>query len=193
MTTYILHGGYMRDKNQLNDAFYQRVTELVPDRGTILFVYFAADDESQYQELYLGQKAQMEEFASAKNLTYVCASSKCFLDEVREADAILIRGGSTNKLLAALHRYPKLAPLFNGKIIAGSSAGAYAIATLNYDKSEKAVRSGLGMLPVKVLCHYQSTDPGNFTGDDAIQIMNSALPELPLVVLKDHEWKEFTV
>ncbi len=194
MTTYILHGGYVRHSNESNDAYYRRVIELVPEGGTILFVYFAArNDEGNYEELYTAQKMQMEQFVNGKRLTYVCATPEHFLEEIKNADAVLMRGGSTNTLLETLRTYPDLKNAFEDKVVTGSSAGAYAIAAYNYDKSQRTMRTGLGLLQVRAVCHYQSENEENCVDDDGVTIMNAVHGELPLIVLKDHEWKEFTV
>ena len=78
------------------------------------------------------------------------------------------------------------------KTVAGSSAGAYVLSAFNYDKSEKTVRTGLGFVPVRTICHYGS--PTNeHTGEEAIQVMESQHKDLLLVILKDREWKVFEI
>lgn len=192
MTTYFLHGGYVKERNELNDAFYRRVIELVPEGGTMLLVYFAARDE-EYAELYAYQKAQIETLSDGKQFKYVSATRENFIAEVETADAILMRGGSTNKLLKALGEYGDLKTIFEGKVVTGSSAGAYAIAAFGYDKSEQSIRPGFGLVAVRAICHYMSDNEENHVGDEGVAVMNTAHQDLPLIVLKDFEWKEFTV
>lgn len=192
MTTYILHGGMMRSHNELNDSFYMRIAALIPDGGKVLLVYFASE-ENQVPELFKSIQQIIEDLVPEKHLSYARATEERFLEEVQAADAIIFRGGSTDRLIAALRGYPDLAKAFEGKVVAGSSAGAYALAHFNYDKSGKKMREGLGMVNVKCVCHYQSPDLKNNPGDDALGIMDAEHQELELVILKDSEWKEFSV
>lgn len=191
MTTYILHGGFEKLDCESNDAFYRRIVELVPDGGTILLVFFASVDEehakrfSEYEERFMSRM-------SGKHLTLVLATKENFMEQVKNADAVIMRGGSTDRLMSVLHTYPNLKEAFQGKLVTGSSAGAYALSAFNYDKSAKVVRTGLGMVPVKTICHYQSETAEN-PGVEAEPIMREAHPEVPLLILKDAEWKEFTL
>jgi len=103
-----------------------------------------------------------------------------------------MRGGSTPKLLGVLRKYESLKENLQGKTVAGSSAGAYAIgkySAFHDDESGGKVREGLGLLPVRVVCHYQSADlPPN---PEALAILESTAPELDLVLLRDFEWNVF--
>jgi peptidase E len=192
MTTYILHGGFTRERNELNDSMYRRIVELIPVGGKLLFVLFAAEAE-RAETLFQEQIERVSEIAAPKMPEYLCASEDSFVSQVESADAILIRGGSTNRLLAKLKGYPNLAEAFMDKIVMGSSAGAYALSAFNYDKSEKGIRAGLNLVPVRTICHYGSPNEADGVGDEAIEVMNHEHIELPLVVLKDCEWKEFEI
>lgn len=96
-------------------------------------------------------------------------------------------GGSTNKLLETLRTYPDLKPLLEGKTIAGSSAGAYAIAQFGASHSEDAVREGLGLAPLRVICHDESAELPPAPG--AVALLKETSKNLELVSLKDCEWK----
>lgn len=192
MTTYLLHGGMLVTKNASNDAYFKRIADAVPEDGTILFVLFAAE-EHRWPELFETMKGYVADAAQSKHITYVQASKAGFLDEVRKADVVVIRGGGTDRLLETLRAYPDLAGVFAGKLVAGSSAGAYAIATYNYARGGKKIRNGLGLYPSRVLCHFQSTDEKEYNGQEALATMESEHQELPLIVLHDCEWKEVTI
>ncbi len=154
-------------------------------------VFFASLDEehqkrfAEYEERLLGR-------AEGKKLKLILANKEQFLEQVAHANTIIIRGGSTDRLLSVLRNYPDLKETFTGKVVTGSSAGAYALSLLNYDKSTKKVRDGLGMVGVKTICHYQS-ETAEDPGIEAEPVMRAVHPEIPLLILKDAQWKEFTV
>ena len=192
MTTYLLHGGFSRIKNESNDAYYRTLVEHTPEGGTMLSVYFARLDGEDNSERAQKQKNDLLAQANGKLVHVELGDEATFLEQVARSSAIIFNGGSTHALLERMRTYPDLKTLFEGKIVAGGSAGAYMIAAYNYDKSHKSIREGLGLLPVKVLCHYES-DTSERTDSTAKEIMEAAHPELPLIVLRDTEWKAFTV
>ncbi len=100
-----------------------------------------------------------------------------------------MRGGETEKLLFELKKHPEFKDAIKGKTIAGSSAGAYAVSRYYHSANRGGIHEGLGILPVRMICHYQS-DTLKFT-DDPIALMKEYPDELPLVVLKDFEFQVF--
>lgn len=192
MTRYLLHGGGLILKSEGNDSYFRTIVEAVPDGGTLLVVLFAAT-EDRWPELFENLKGYVAAQAGEKRIAYALATREHFVEEAGRADAILIRGGSTDRLIEALRAYNDLAAVFNGKLVAGSSAGAYAFGVYNYSRSGKKLRDGLGLVKAKVLCHYESEDPKEHNGADAVAVMEAEHPELPLITLRDAEWKELTV
>ena len=127
MTKYILHGGYERKDNELNNSFYREIAEDLPASATLLLVYFASEDEDQ-EATFKEQANRIREIVG-KDLNIELASEGKFLEQVEQADAVHFRGGNTPKLLSVLRRYPELPTLLRTKkVVSGSSAGAYALA-----------------------------------------------------------------
>jgi peptidase E len=188
MTTFILHGGFTRDKNKLNRSFFREITKNIPDGGTVLFVYFAGRD-NEIGEKFEEDKQNIIAEARSKRLNIVLATEEDFIEQVKQSDAVYIRGGDTAKLLSTLKKYPNFEEAIQGKTIAGSSAGAYALSTFFFSNDRNAVFEGLGILPLRVLCHYESKKyerKGN-----ALETLNHYPQDLELVVLKDYEWRVF--
>jgi hypothetical protein len=192
MTTYILHGGFSKIRNESNDRLYKTIAESVSEGGIVLCTYFSVIDVEKIPERFEGQKQYLIEQSEGKEFRCELAVKESFLEQVAAADAVILNGGSTNQLLEALRQYPELKTVFEGKMIVGSSAGAYALSAYNYDKSHKRMRDGLGLLEIKTVCHFESTTDEH-VGQEAIEVMNSEHSELPLVVLKDCEWQSFKV
>lgn len=188
MTKYILHGGYTRADNESNRAFYREVLRDVPDGGTVLLVYFASrkDDISA---VFTQQIADFKSAANGKNIRYVLATEKDFLSQLGQSDAVYLHGGSTRKLIDKLRTYSDLGQHFEGKTVAGSSAGAYALARYGTSHSEEVVREGLGLVPLRVVCHFESADLP--PSPASIALLKNIAADLEMVYLRDFEWKVF--
>lgn len=193
MTKYILHGGYTSADNELNRTFYEEIIRDVPDGGAVLLCYFASkdvDNSGKFKE----DSERLKEHSHDKNLTFLLASEEDFMEQLKKSDALYIRGGSTPKLLGVLRKYDKFKENLDGKTVAGSSAGAYAIgrySAFHEDESGGQIREGLGLLPLRVVCHYESADlPPN---PQALAALENMAQELELAFLKDFEWKVFKV
>jgi peptidase E len=193
VTKYILHGGFTRVDNESNRAFFEEIVRDVPDGGTILLCYFAskADD---YSDRFKKESQNLTEQSHCKNLIFLLANEEDFVEQVKQASAIFIRGGSTPKLLEILKKYPEFKENLDGKTVAGSSAGAYAIgrySPFHDDESGGEVREGLGLLPLRVVCHFESPDlPPN---PRALSSLKNLAQDLELLLLRDFEWRVYKV
>lgn len=190
MTTYILHGGFPMRDNESNHAFYEEFARTIPEGGIVLLVFFAVAPSDvlkkteQMKELFEGR-------SRGKRFNYVTATKEDFLDQMKNADAIYLHGGDTAQLLEVLKTYPDLKPFMEGKTVAGSSAGAYALVRFGSAHSTERMREGLGMVPVRLVCHYESpTLPPSI---NSVAELQSVAPELEFVLLRDCEWKVFNV
>jgi peptidase E len=184
----IVHGGYERRDNELNSTFYQEITKDLLDSETLLLVYFASEDEDI--ETTFKEQSERIRNITQKNINIELAAKDTFISQLQRADAVHFRGGYTPKLLAALKEYENLIPLLHEKkILSGSSAGAYALAKYGVAHSERRIREGLGLVPIRLVCHYESPElpPSQESYDELLSLS----PELELVKLKDCEWRVF--
>ncbi len=193
MTKYILHGGYTRTDNDLNRSFYEEIVRDVSDGATILLCYFASRDTDITRKF--GQDSQIfSKWAHGKNLIFLLADESNFMEQLKKADVLYIPGGSTPKLLGILKNYLELKENLDGKTVVGSSAGAYAIgrySAFHDDESDGEIREGLGLLPLRVVCHYKSIElPPNSKALNSLKHMGQ---DLEIVFLGDFEWKVFKV
>lgn len=189
MTKYILHGGFTAAGNASNDAFYEEFARDIPDGGTILLVYFATRDEKEIPEKFEKHTKKIQACSKGKSFHFSMATQEQFIEQIGMSDAVCFYGGSTSKLTEILKTYPDLKPLLVGKTVAGSSAGAYALARFGPSHHEASVREGLGVVPVRVVCHYESSVlPPN---EKAVSLLKNMALELELVLLRDFEWRVF--
>jgi peptidase E len=180
MTKYILHGGNTGETNPSNDGFFAEITKDVPEGGNILLTYFARNEED-WDRLFIQDEQRCNENAGGKTLTYTLAKKETFIEQLTRADAVYFRGGETEMLLDALRQYPNVIELLKNKTVAGSSAGAYALSTYYYSNSADAVSEGLGIIPIKVTCHF--TEESN-----ALTALETCPGNLQLVTLKNCEF-----
>jgi hypothetical protein len=188
MTTYILHGGYTRIDNDLNNSFFREILKNVPVGGKILIVLFAVNNPDTNRDgLFNSLSQKFTEQADGKNVSFTLANETDFEKQLYESDAVYIHGGNTPTLLAILKNYLNLKDKFENKTVAGSSAGAYALVTFGAAHTEEHIREGLAILPIRLVCHFESeTLPPSETSLKELQEIN---PVLELVILNDCEWK----
>jgi len=189
-TKFILHGGYTREQNELNEGFFKELAQSVPDGGTILLVYFASDEGIDKFE---DDKKRISNFVENKEVTFVKATENGFINQVKKADVIYLRGGNTQQLKAQISIHPELHESILGKTVAGSSAGAYVLSKYYYSNSKDEVLEGFGFLPIRVVCHYQSKVHPMSAGIDPLTKIDRFDNGLELVLLRDYEWKVFVV
>ena len=187
-TKFILHGGFTRKDNEQNRSFFRELVKDVEDGGIVLMVFFASREDDP-AGTFVEMKERIAAESGGKELRFVYAMPEEFMTQLEAASAVYLHGGSTNKLLRILRTYPELVSLLDGKTVAGSSAGAYAIAKWGSSHSEDTMREGLGLVPLRVVCHYESLELPPAAG--ATKLLTENFPELELVMLKDCEWKVF--
>lgn len=151
-------------------------------------VYFAYREDDNSDRFNADIK-NIEKQAKGKIFNFVMATRQDFLDQIKQSNAIFFSGGSTDKLLEILRTYPDLKPLVEGRTVAGSSEGAYMLAQFGASHSEAIVREGLGFVPLRVVCHYESPDLPPSTA--SVEVLKNTVLNLELVLLKDFEWKVF--
>ena len=191
MTKYILHSGYTSTDNESNRTFYEEVARDIPDHGTVLLCYFASKDEDNTGRFNEDSEKIRQQF-NGKIFNFLLADAKDFIEQLDQSDALYLRGGSTPKLLSVLRKYSNLKESLNNKTVIGSSAGAYVIgrySAFHDDESGGKVREGLGFLPLRVVCHYESATLA--PNPEALSLLIDMAPELDLVLLRDFEWKVF--
>jgi len=107
MTKYVLHGGYTSTVNELNRTYYEEIARDVPDQGTILLCYFASKDKDNSGR-FNEDSERIKKWSHGKHFTFLLADEKDFIEQLKQSDALYLRGGSTPKLLGALNKYDDL-------------------------------------------------------------------------------------
>lgn len=183
-TKYILHGGFNPGQTEEdNNKFYGEILKDASEGAKILLVCFAKDTE-RVPTATAKVIAEFNKNKWQKQLTFEIASEESFVEQVKSADVIYLHGGRTLKLLDTLKRFPNLKELFNGKTVAGESAGANVLAKFCYSPSADEAIEGLGILPIKVIPHYS---------EEYMDKLDGVGQELETLLLPVYEYRVFNI
>jgi len=181
MTKYVLHGGFNKEIGYIKDEFFQEMLKDAPESAKVLLVYFAESEEMRPIRTKQGI-SQFEKNKGLRNIDIKIASSESFIEDCKWADVIFFSGGRTTRLVEALKKYEGLDEVLKGKTIGGDSAGANFLAQYFYSKSSKQIGKGLGILPFKVLVHYEEGTPNPLAETE---------PKLETLFLREYDTKVF--
>lgn len=182
-TKFILHGGFAGKPNSDNDKFFMEILKDAPRKAKVLLVYFAKD-KNEYKRMLGDDSLQFHSNKDNKEISLEIAEENSLGSQIKNSDIIYLHGGKTSKLLETLKKYPNFKELIKGKIVAGESAGAYALSSCFYSKSEGGVFKGLGLVPVKTICHY--------TGENK-EKLDECPKNLETLLLADYGFKVFKI
>jgi len=185
---FIFHGGATSKPVPSNPAFFREMVKGVEEPTKILLVYFARPNE-EWDWLFNDDQQKFSEAVPDKKLKFELAAEKIekFTGQIKRADVIYVRGGENEKLIEKLGAMNNLKKLLAGKVYGGSSAGANAASRYFHTNSRNCVASGLGLVPVKVFCHFV---PGKKKELAALENFQEKLPvykipEAEFVVLNE--------
>lgn len=160
MTKFILHGGEISRKTTDNKKFFSEMTAGFEHPVKVLCVYFSRSTD-EWDRLFQQDQESFSEAAPARQIEFERAEKepKIFNRQVKEADVIYMRGGTTKMLLDTLKTIENFSDLIKDKVVSGSSAGACVLSKYYCTGSHDApISEGLGILDIKTIVHY---DPSN--------------------------------
>ncbi|HEX5456056.1 MAG TPA: Type 1 glutamine amidotransferase-like domain-containing protein [Candidatus Saccharimonadales bacterium] len=150
---YILHGGATIGQKE-NVEFYRQMAEGLKNIG-ILLVYFSRDKED-WPGLKKNDKENFQAANPGNEFKFTVADENNFAKQVAESDVIYFAGGSTLKLMSTIKTAGiDLKKALEGKVVAGSSAGAHLIAKWHYGHTAKRINPGVGLVDAAVFTHYR--------------------------------------
>lgn len=183
-TKYVLCGGAAHIPDPRNDNFYREILKDTPSEVNILVVLFAKEGEkiiTNYEE----DQAQFNRVRGHKVINFKIADKDGFLEQISWADVIFSHGGSPQIQLPIYKTFSKvdLQDAFKGKAVAGDSAGIYFLAEYVYSNFQNQLYRGLGLLPIKLICHYT----------EGVEKHIDAVPaDLEEVLLTEYQYKIIT-
>ena len=186
MIKYILVGGYIQKTADRGRSFCEELVKNVDVYRPvkILDCMFARPINS-WDEKLTEDNQMLSEFIT--NFVLILADVNKFEDQVKDADVVFLRGGETDVLLDLLRKIPNWTKDLEGKTIAGTSAGAMAIAKYSHALEQDKLMEGLGLLPVKVVAHWKS-DVYEVDWDRALKEIKDYKEDLPVYTLAEGEF-----
>jgi len=184
-TKFILHGGMLSRGGPDNELFFKEFTKDLKDGGNVLWIGFARKEGEERENTFVRDTGWIKEY-SGKSLQYVSATLEALEAQIQNADAVFVTGGSSEILVKAIKEFPNFASWIEGKVYAGSSAGACLTSAIYYHCSHQKISEGIGLLPIRVMVHYGNPD-FNST-DETLAELKKHRDELELVVLPECEW-----
>lgn len=162
MTKYILESGSIKKYPDKGRVFFEEALQDLGSTPTILWCFFAMDPEereARFRKYCDIADAVLPKYVSAR---HVHAHKNTFIEQVADADVVQLQGGNTAALLKELSEY-NLESLFNGKVIAGHSAGSNVLCDSYWSPGMRKLGKGFRLLPCKFISHfnsdYESDDP----------------------------------
>jgi hypothetical protein len=155
MTRYILNSGGLRNKPELAKLFFAEVVKGLGPQPKILICFFAVLRESWEQKF--GEYSQSYAAMSPEGVSPVFELTlpETFAEQMHASDAIIIQGGDDHLIQYWLKQFD-LPQLWEGKTVAGSSAGSDALVTHFWTGDWRTTMNGLGLVPIKFIAHYES-------------------------------------
>ena len=188
MTKYILVGGYIQKVKDGGKSFCE---ELVKGFNftrpvKILDCMFARPKES-WEEKFQEDQVLLSKYIN--NFRLELADASKFTGQVKASDVVFLRGGETDILMEMLAESGDWVKYLDGKTVAGTSAGAMAISKYSYDIETLESKDYLGLLPVKVIPHFDSDyNAPNVNWKKALQELKNYKEDLPTYPLKEGEF-----
>lgn len=181
-TKYILHGGESSKRTQENETFFRTILDLTnKDQINILCVYFARP-EHRWQESFYEDRIAFENVSGSKSLYINLAEKDTFEEQIKNSDVIFINGGFKGFLREALLGIESLENILNNKIVVGISAGANMLAKYYYSQGGDEIREGIGLLPIKVICHYSEDKFGQ------LELLKKYKEDLPIYKIPEESF-----
>jgi peptidase E len=155
MTKYILNSGGSKRYPDKADKFNKEIVKDLGSSPRILFCFFATPRELWEEKFVKYSQRFLSSMESGVSPEIGLAFPDKFVEQVKNSDAIIIHGGDDNLLLQYLKKYD-LPAIWQGKVVAGSSAGSDALVKHFWASDWRCVMEGLGILPIKFIPHYGS-------------------------------------
>jgi cyanophycinase-like exopeptidase len=180
----VIAGGVITKKNNGKD-FLNELVRGFKEPVRILDVLFSVPEKTwgkTFEEDRIFYRERLN-----KNFILELAQPEKFAEQVKNSDAVMLRGGSTKKLLEALRQDLSWLKFLDGKTIGGTSAGADAISKYYYDIDNSSVEEGFGLAPLKVIVHFKSENY-KIGWKKAAKQLESHKEKLPVHKLKEGEF-----
>jgi hypothetical protein len=155
MTKYVLNSGNISSYPDKQRAFFAEFTKGLGQNPKVLIVLFSRPREYWEQTFYKYESQLSSSAPEGVNATFELAMPNTFEQQIKNSDILYIAGGDDYLLRFWLDKYD-LPKIWDGKVIATSSAGSDVLVSHFWTCDWRMNMDGLGILPIKFLPHYNS-------------------------------------
>lgn len=194
MKRLILMGGRPWQTKDAGRKFVHVLLRYAVKQANLAFCMFA-QPERDWEETRKWNAGMIDRFAGKTAARYATMTAENFEQLSRWADIIYIPGGFSHGLRDKLQAYPTLAQLWEGKVVAGSSAGAAALCAQYVYLQDRTFGEGLGWVQASCIPHWRD----NFEGyaDEDWDLVEAELlkrrPDLPVLCIPEGQFMEISV
>lgn len=186
MVKYILHGGLMSRETDSDRDFFREFTKDLKDGDKVLWVGFARRTPEDRVKTFERDKTWILA-GTDKDIVVENAELDTLGDQVRQSQAVFVTGGHTQELLQDVQKScTDFFEILDGKVYAGSSAGALILSTKYWGNSLANVYYGGGVFPMALMVHY-GAEEFNAT-DEGLEMLEQEARDLEVVALPENEW-----
>ena len=193
MTKYILVGGYIHKALDGGKAFCEEMIKGLDKKPIKILDCMFARNLEDWESGLEKDKEFFNKFITDFELEL--ADPDKFTEQVKNSDIIYLKGGYTRKIMELLTKDLGWIKELDGKVLAGTSAGADAIAKYYVVLTTKRVDDGLGLLPVKFIPHwnsdYSDDEAKDINWEDELSKLKEYKEDIPVYTLKEGEFKVF--
>jgi peptidase E len=158
-TKYILNSGGIRNNLEGGKRFFAECVKGLSKTPKVLICLFAYPRE-HWEEKFEDLITQ-NLYPEGVNPIFELAFPKIFEEQIKNTDIIYIYGGDDYLLQYWLLKFD-IPKIWEGKVVAASSAGSNALVQHFWTCDWRDCMDGFGILPIKFLPHYKS----DFGSDD---------------------------
>lgn len=193
MTKYILAGGYVHEAQDGGRAFCEELIKGIKNKPVKILDCLFARPEDFWQEGLKSDYSFLSKFI--KNFQLELAQPDKFTEQIKESDIIFLKGGYTSMLHEALSKNLKWIQGLDGKVLAGTSAGAEVIAKYYLILKNFRIGDGFGLLPIKFIPHWNSkyfdSETQDIDYDKALIKLKGHKEDIEILTLREGEFKVF--
>lgn len=192
MTKYILNSGGLSNQPELTKKFDKEIVKDLGKNPKILFCLFAVPREDWADRFEKYRKRFVQNVAPEVMPEIELAFPDKFVEQVSNTDALIITGGDDHLLKYWLSEFD-IPKIWEGKVVASSSAGSDALSKYYWTCDWRQNLDGFNILPIKFLPHFKSafgaTDPrGPIDWDTAYQELRAYKEDLPIYALEEGQY-----
>ena len=196
MTKYVLNSGGIKNAPNLKREFHRELVKNLGNNPKFLLCNFAQGREYWEAKFRDYSDAISKDLPDSVSPSFALAMPDTFARQCSEADIIYFHGGDDHLIQYWMRQFDLL-ELFKDKVVATNSASSNLLVTHYWTCAWRQCGDGLGMLPIKLIPHYNSAfgddDPrGSIDWEQAKRELEEyGDNSLPIYALEEGEYKVF--